>query len=255
MVDGVCLFDAFAGFVVGIKHSPSVVDQNVDVIEAIANFYLQEIRRVQARGPYLLGGLCTGGVIALEMAQQLRAAGEEIAILVLFDTNNPERPAQRSTIRKRIRLALDEASGLPAREKQRYFARRVAAKLKSEAAKAQRAGYTLLDLLYKTWNPGGENSEGALLPLNVPVWITLGNATKRYKPRAYSGRIVLFRRTGFDGYEDADDRGWTQVAEGGLEIHDIAGKHGEQRQMPVLAEKLDACIQAALSSKAPSEDL
>ena len=84
-------------------------------IEAIASYYLQEIRRVQARGPYLLGGYCTGGVIAFEMAQQLRAAGEEVAILVLFDTNNPERPARHSTIRKRIRLALDEASGLPPR--------------------------------------------------------------------------------------------------------------------------------------------
>jgi hypothetical protein len=119
----------------------------------------------------------------------------------------------------------------------------------------QKAGYTLLDLLYKTRNPGGENTHGALLPLKVPVWITLGNATKKYKPRAYSGRIVLFRRTGFDGYEYADDCGWTELAEGDLEIHEIAGKHGEQRQMPVLAEKLDACFRTALRSKAPSEHL
>jgi thioesterase domain-containing protein len=189
------------------------------------------------------------------MAQQFRAAGEEIAILVLFDTNNPARPAQRSTIRKRIRLALDEASGLPAREKRRYFARRVAERLKGERAKVQKAGYTLLDLLYKARNPGGENTDDALLPRNVPVWITLGNATKRYKPRAYSGRIVLFRPAGFDGYEYADDRGWTEVAEGDLEIHDIAGKHGHQRQMPMVAEKLDACIRAALSSKVPSENM
>jgi hypothetical protein len=111
----------------------------------------------------------------------------------------------------------------------------------------QKAGYTLLDLLYKTRSPCGENIEGALLPLNVPVWITLGNATKKYKPRAYSGRIVLFCRTGFDGYEYADDRGWTEMAESGLEIHDIPGKHGEQRQMPAVAEKLDACIRAALA--------
>jgi thioesterase domain-containing protein len=227
---------------------------NCSSIEAIANYYLQEIRRVQARGPYLLGGVCTGGVIAFEMAQQFRAAGEEIAILALFDTNNPERPAQRSTIRKRIRLALDEASGLPAREKQRYFAARVAARLKWETLKAQKAKYTLLDLLYKARNPFGGNIDDALLPLNVPVWIALENATKKYKPRAYSGRIALFCWTGFDGYENADDRGWSEVAEG-LEIHEIAGKHCEQGEMKVVAEKLDACIRAALSSKAHSEDL
>jgi thioesterase domain-containing protein len=222
-------------------------------VEAIASYYLQEIRRVQAHGPYFLGGLCTGGVIALEMAQQFRAAGEEIAILVLFDTNNPERPARRSSIKKRIRLALDEVSVLPSRDKQRYVARRVADRLKWQTLQAQKAGYTLLKLLYKTRNSGVEDTDRALLPVSVPVWFTLGNATKKYKPRAYSGRIVLFCRTGFDGYEYADDRGWAEIAESGLEIHDIPGKHGEQRQMPAVAEKLDACIRAALLSKARPE--
>ena len=90
----------------------------------------------------------------------------------------------------------------------------------------QKAGYNLLELFYKTRKPDGENTDGGLLPLNVPVWITLERATEKYKPRAYPGRIVLFRPTGSDGYEYADDRGWTEVAEGGLEIHDIPGKHG-----------------------------
>jgi hypothetical protein len=182
--------------------------------------------------------------------------------LVLFDTNNPERPIRRSTIRKRIRLALDEGSSVPPSEKSRYIARRITTRLKWEASKVQKAAYDLLELLYKTRNPGGENTDGVLLPLNVPFWITLHRAMNKYKPRAYSGRIVLFRPTGCDGYEYADDRGWTEVAEGGLEIHDIEGKHGtifapifEQRRMPVTAEKLDACIRAALSSQAPAEDL
>ena len=70
-------------------------------IEAIASYYLQEIRQVQAHGPYFLGGYCLGGVIAFETAQQLRATGEEVALLVLFDTHNPERPIRHSTIGKR----------------------------------------------------------------------------------------------------------------------------------------------------------
>jgi amino acid adenylation domain-containing protein len=229
-------------------------------IEAIASYYLEEIRQVQAHGPYFLGGYCTGGIIAFEMAQQLRVAGEEVAFLVLFDTNNPERPARHSTVRKRIRLALDEASGLPPSEKLRYFARRVAYRLKWEAGKVQKAGYTLLEVLYKTRKPGGENIDGGLLPLKLPVWITLQRAMRKYKPRAYPGRIVLFRPTASDGYEYPADRGWTEVAEGGLEIHDIAGKHGtifepifEQRHMPVVAEKLSACIRAAASSQALSD--
>ncbi len=49
---------------------------------------MREIRGVQPHGPYLLGGYCLGGTIAYEAAQQLHAAGEEVALLALFDTMN-----------------------------------------------------------------------------------------------------------------------------------------------------------------------
>jgi thioesterase domain-containing protein len=57
-----------------------------------AERYLGELRAVQPRGPYHLSGLCAGGVIALEMAQRLRATGAEVASLVLVDLpyNMPE---------------------------------------------------------------------------------------------------------------------------------------------------------------------
>ncbi|MEU8264343.1 alpha/beta fold hydrolase [Micromonospora sp. NPDC048999] len=50
-----------------------------------AERYLTELRVAQPRGPYHLSGLCAGGVIALEMAQRLRAEGEQVASLVLVD--------------------------------------------------------------------------------------------------------------------------------------------------------------------------
>ena len=57
-----------------------------DSVQATAAAYLAEIRVVQPHGPYLLCGECVGGVIALEMAQQLRANGERVAALLLLDT-------------------------------------------------------------------------------------------------------------------------------------------------------------------------
>jgi len=38
-------------------------------MEDLAARYLKEIRAVQARGPYNLGGYCFGGVLAYEMAR------------------------------------------------------------------------------------------------------------------------------------------------------------------------------------------
>jgi acyl carrier protein len=47
-------------------------------VEDMARIYLQEVRRVQPRGPYFLGGYCMGGTVAYEMAQQLTAQGESV---------------------------------------------------------------------------------------------------------------------------------------------------------------------------------
>ena len=54
-------------------------------VEDAAAFYVGEIKRVQPDGPYHLGGHSYGGVVAFEVAQQLRKAGDEIGFLALFD--------------------------------------------------------------------------------------------------------------------------------------------------------------------------
>jgi amino acid adenylation domain-containing protein len=54
--------------------------------EELAARYLVDVRAVQPRGPYFLGGYCMGGTVAFEMARQLRSAGEEVALLAAVDT-------------------------------------------------------------------------------------------------------------------------------------------------------------------------
>ena len=58
-------------------------------IEQLATLYNQEIRSVQPVGPYLLSGWSMGGLVAWEMAQQLRKEGEIISLLALIDTAPP----------------------------------------------------------------------------------------------------------------------------------------------------------------------
>ena len=61
----------------------------MEVIEAIAEYCISQMRKVQPRGPYRLVGFCVGGIIAFEMAQQLIAAGEEPPLLALVETWHP----------------------------------------------------------------------------------------------------------------------------------------------------------------------
>jgi len=55
-------------------------------IEEMAALYVKEIRRFQPHGPYYIGGYCMGGTLAYEVSRQLQVAGEDIALLALFDT-------------------------------------------------------------------------------------------------------------------------------------------------------------------------
>jgi thioesterase domain-containing protein len=55
----------------------------------IAEHYLSEMRAVQPHGPYFFGGYCFGGVVAFEMAQQLKKLNKEVRLLVMLDPVNP----------------------------------------------------------------------------------------------------------------------------------------------------------------------
>jgi acyl transferase domain-containing protein/thioesterase domain-containing protein len=67
-----------------------------ETFEEMAEAYLAELRTVQPRGPYFLGGFSGGGITAYEMAQQLQRQGEEVALLVMLDTPLPFPPPKLS---------------------------------------------------------------------------------------------------------------------------------------------------------------
>jgi thioesterase domain-containing protein/acyl carrier protein/NRPS condensation-like uncharacterized protein len=60
-------------------------------IEDMATDYIHEMRTVQPHGPYFLAGLSNGGVIGLEIAQQLNRQGESIGLVAMFDTYGPDK--------------------------------------------------------------------------------------------------------------------------------------------------------------------
>lgn len=74
----------------GLKaRGAGTADPPHESVTEMAADYLREIRAVQPNGPYFLAGECVGGICAHEMACQLREAGEDVALLMLFDTSVP----------------------------------------------------------------------------------------------------------------------------------------------------------------------
>lgn len=60
-------------------------------IPAMVEQYLAVVRAHQPHGPYLLGGWSMGGTVAHELACALRERGDEVALLLMIDSNSPER--------------------------------------------------------------------------------------------------------------------------------------------------------------------
>jgi len=58
-------------------------------VEEMAREYCKDIKRIQPKGPYYLGGYCLGGMVAYEMAGQLEAEGEKVGFLALLSTCTP----------------------------------------------------------------------------------------------------------------------------------------------------------------------
>jgi len=69
-------------------------------VDAMVTHYLDEIRAVAPRGPYLLGGTCFGGHVAWEMARRLTESGTDVPLLILFDASPPLMHAKPSVAHK-----------------------------------------------------------------------------------------------------------------------------------------------------------
>jgi amino acid adenylation domain-containing protein len=76
-------------------------------VEAMARDHLERVRSVQPEGPYLLGGYCHGGLVAFEMAQQLRAQGHEVGLLVLLVPMPVDRGSETRPLPDRLEERLD----------------------------------------------------------------------------------------------------------------------------------------------------
>lgn len=215
-------------------------------VEDMASHYIQEIRTVQATGPYLLGGFSSGGTVAFEMARQLVAQGEQISLLAMFDTYSPNlyinHPSQFRTLYTYLRTLYQ----LPLADKWNYL-----------LAKADWFGSMLMgkqSSKYDLWNDHTFAEDAN--PYNMEFIDALKQATMvDYLPSAYSGRVTLFTtKEVLRWCQYKNDRGWNSLAEQGVEIHEVPGTHLGMLGDPgvqVLAAKLTACLEQAQAQAQP----
>jgi aspartate racemase len=161
----------------------------LETIEEMATLYISEIRRAQPRGPYFLGGYCGGGTIAYEVAQQLQADGEQVALLALFDTMNwskiPATLWNKLTYSSQ-RLVFHASSFLSLNlGDQSKFLRE-----KMETLRSRIPVWRGMLLAKFSRNPSSTASLSFLLGR---IWQTNDQACFQYVPKPYPGAVTDFR--------------------------------------------------------------
>ncbi|MFN7949393.1 MAG: amino acid adenylation domain-containing protein [Blastocatellia bacterium] len=212
-------------------------------IEEMAAHYLAEVRELQPQGPYYLGGRSFGGSVAFEMARQLQAQGERVAVLAMLDTyplnwlrlfsRNEARQLKRRFQRQSLRAHLSNLRSLPLRDGIGYVLGKARYKKRKYTHWLWRAG--------QSWRSAAESSLAATLR-DIEEYNYL--ASKNYLPQVYPGRVTFFcAEQEVSAAENIT--GWQKLAAGGVEVITVPGDHQTMIKEPDvqhLAQRLQACL-------------
>ncbi|HTC92786.1 MAG TPA: thioesterase domain-containing protein, partial [Terriglobales bacterium] len=223
--------------------------------EEMAAHYVQELRSLQPEGPYYLGGICLGGVVAFEMAQQLKREGEEVAFLGLIDSHLPGTPKHLpdiSVLDLGLTRLADWYWGEILLRSPRENTAYIGIRMRNIAARAGRIMKKLGSLFYRPWR------QDSFSQVQESVRQANAQVERKYVPQHYPGKAVLFwaTRVPLRCYQDRR-LGWSEFVEE-LEVHIVPGNHMslvDEPNIRVLAEKLSAALQKAqrLAPKAQSQ--
>jgi acyl transferase domain-containing protein len=203
-----------------------------ETIEDMAEEYLAELRTVQPHGPYFLSGYCGGGLVAYEMAQRLRAAGEPVAFLGLIELYRPGIRFKETRWRRWIRMLREEDWAT--------LGEKIRGKLVRDLT------FLATDLRVRLLT-----ALGRTVPYELrDFWLIreYRNAAARYALRPFHGRLAVFRaRDGmYDLLEDpGPDLGWGGLADEGIDARQVPGNHETAMRDPnvrELAEQMEDAI-------------
>lgn len=212
-------------------------------VEEMAAHYISEIRKVQPHGPYYIGGYCFGGIVAFEMAQQLRQQNNAV-VTVLFSA--PLRFNRVGLERTPVVLASPNA--------------------KTPSARVGRLLRSPGQALRWRWTSASRTIRSAIHSITCRLFLGLGlkvpqglrtmyvvrsiaRAERNYSPKYYPGSIILFRGRGL--YENDPNMGWDGLAER-LENYEIGDGGLRSRRdimneplVGLLAKELAGCLEQA----------
>lgn len=175
-------------------------------IEGVAELLVAAIRKARPHGPYIIGGWCTFGLLAYAVAHQMRAAGDEVRMVVLGHSLNPVayHAIGKTGLRlSKVRYHWGIWRRLPLRERWRYALARFRGVMED-------TGIADAEI---TENVGRDRTKA------------LESAAYAYVPPAYAGDVAIFQPVDrLDVWDTVP--GWCAVVTGDVHGFDVPGDHG-----------------------------
>ncbi len=229
-------------------------------LRELAARYVREIRELRPAGPYLIGGWCVGGDLALEMASQLHEQGARVPLVALIQTYRGQpnyRPGTSALARLAFRVVdsvgnqIEILGGLPRRMLWPHLQGRARKGLgflraslhKWTDAVLQRVGWR--QLLYSD-----------AYARRAAIREALQRAYHDHVPRAYGGAVALLRaHRQRRGTETDSLLGWSGLLKGAVVVQEVPGQHHGsflwEPRVSTLARILSTCLDEAEAREAP----
>jgi non-ribosomal peptide synthetase component F/thioesterase domain-containing protein len=235
-------------------------------IEEMAAAHLAALRAVRPNGPYVIGGFCVGGLVAYELAQQLRASGEKVEMLLIIDAA-PEDKVLRGL--HSLSVHFGKALGWSDEAKVAHFERWILHRARLALWGGLTFGAQTRIAFGRIYNrfrsfcrlvlPRGRPVEERALPnaealadRDVPSAFLWASASYRLKPYDGAFALLLSEDVLSEGADIA--REWKQLAPG-VTVHPLTGSHLEciTAHVDTLAETIEQCLQSVSTAPRGSQ--
>lgn len=226
-----------------------------DRLEAMAAYYLQQIRQVQPTGPYYLGGYCMGGDIAYEVARQLQAAGEEVPILTVIDPP-PADLSERASLNGRFLIDFMKNSPYWLREFMRLGGGEIVSRVRRKSRVAARS----------LWQKIRSDSNGSTVQAtdvidqadDLPEYRqklieSHLQALLHYDHAGYTGDVIVFEarsRPLLNPGNSANE--WIRYVQNPITVRTVPGSHSSMLHKPHvvdLARSMQQCLDLAREAR------